>query len=196
MSKHEVKTLETGLLVRELRDVEWDTLGRCLGLSKGEIKEIEGNYQNTGRRRIEMFDKWLSKEENPSWEKMIAALEDMSENKLASQLKKKYVYQQQPREESQIDEPKATDDQQATERVVLKVDKQDQVARELDNLEKKYLWLVIDAQLALEAANLSSVALGKFSHESEKEQEINTDLLTHTNCDIQSEPTNRTCSNS
>ena len=47
MSKHEVKTLETGLLVRELRDVEWDTLGRCLGLSKGEIKEIEGNYQNT-----------------------------------------------------------------------------------------------------------------------------------------------------
>ena len=163
MSKHEVKTLETGLLVRELRDVEWDTLGRCLGLSKGEIKEIEGNYQNTGRRRIEMFDKWLSKEENPSWEKMIAALEDMSENKLASQLKKKYVYQQQPREESQIDEPKATDDQQATERVVLKVDKQDQVARELDNLEKKYLWLVIDAQLALEAANLSSVALGKFS---------------------------------
>ena len=100
MSKHEVKTLETGLLVRELRDVKWDTLGRCLGLSKGEIKEIEGDYQNTGRRRIEMFDKWLSKEENPSWEKMIAALEDMSENKLASQLKKKYVYQQQPREES------------------------------------------------------------------------------------------------
>ena len=78
MSKREVKTLDTGLLVRELRDVEWDTLGRCLGLSKGEIKEIEGNYQNTGRRRIEMFDKWLSKEENPSWEKMIAALEDMS----------------------------------------------------------------------------------------------------------------------
>ena len=92
MSKREVKPLETGLLVRELRDVEWDTLGRCLGLSKGEIKEIEANYQNTGRRRIEMFDKWLSKEENPSWENMIAALEDMSENNLASQLRKKYVY--------------------------------------------------------------------------------------------------------
>ena len=45
---------------------------------------------------------WLSKkEENPSWEKMIAALvQDMSENKVASQLKKKYVYQQKPREES------------------------------------------------------------------------------------------------
>ena len=165
MSKREAKPLaiETGLLVRELKDVEWDTLGTYLGLSQGEIKEIERDHQNTARRRIVMFEKWLSKEENPSWEKMIAALEDMSENKLASQLKKKYVFQQQPREESQIDEPKATDDQQATERVVLKVDKQDQVARELDNLEKKYLWLVIDAQLAIEAANLSSVALGKFS---------------------------------
>ena len=163
MSKREVKPLETGLLVRELRDVEWDTLGRCLGLSKGEIKEIEANYQNTGRRRIEMFDKWLSKEENPSWENMIAALEDMSENNLASQLRKKYVYQQQPRDESQIDQPKATDDQQATERVVLMVDKQDQVARELERLEKKYLRLVIDAQSALEAASLSVIELGNFS---------------------------------
>ena len=105
MSKREVKPLETGLLVRELRDVEWDTLGRCLRLSKGEIKEIEGNYQNTGRRRIEMFDKWLSKEENPSWEKMIAALEDMSENNIASQLRKKYVYQQQPKKRVRLNCP-------------------------------------------------------------------------------------------
>ena len=163
MSKHEVKTLETGLLVRELRDVEWDTLGRCLGLSKGEIKEVEGNYQNTGRRRIEMFDKWLSKEENPSWEKMIAALEDMSENNIASQLRKKYVYQQQPRDESQTDSPKVTDDQQEMEKVVLEVDKQDQVARELESLEKKYLRLVIDARSTMEAANLSVIELESFS---------------------------------
>ena len=63
MSKSEAKTLETGLLMRELKDVEWDTLGTYLGLSQGEIKEIEGNYQNIGRRRIEMFNKWLKKEE-------------------------------------------------------------------------------------------------------------------------------------
>ena len=111
MSKSEAKTLETGLLVRELKDVEWDTLGTYLRLSQGEIKEIEGNYQNIGRRRIEMFNKWLKKEENPSWEKMIAALEDMSEINIASQLRKKYVYQQQPRDESQTDSPKVIDDQ-------------------------------------------------------------------------------------
>ena len=165
MSEREVKTLETGLLVRELKDVEWDTLGTYLGLSQGEIKEIEGNYQNIGRRRIEMFQKWLSKEENPSWEKVIAALEDMSENYIASQLRKKYVYQQQPRDERQTDSPKAaaTDDQQATEKVVLEVDKQDMVARELESLEKKYLRLVIDAQTTMEAANLSVIELGNFS---------------------------------
>ena len=164
MSKHEVKTLETGLLVRELRDVKWDTLGTYLGLSQGEIKEIEGNYQNIGRRRIEMFQKWLSKEENPSWEKVIAALEDMSENNIASQLRKKYVYQQQPRDERQTDSPKAaTDDQQVTEKVVLEVDKQDQVARELESLENKYLRLVIDARSTMEAANLSVIELESFS---------------------------------
>ena len=56
MSKRQVKTLETGLLVRELKDVEWDALGTYLGFSQSVIKEIEGNYQNIGRRRIE---KWL-----------------------------------------------------------------------------------------------------------------------------------------
>ena len=80
-----------------------------------------------------MFEKWLSKEENPSWEKMIAALDDMSENNLGSQLRKKYVYQQQARDESQTDSPMA-DDQQVMEKAVLKIDKQDQVARELESL--------------------------------------------------------------
>ena len=53
------------------------------------------------------------------------------------------------------------------EKVVLEVDKQDQVAKELESLEKKYLRLVIDAQLALEAANQSLVALGKLEWESD-----------------------------
>ena len=52
MSKLEAKPLETGLLVRELKDVEWDILGTYLGLSQGEIKEIERDHQNTARRRI------------------------------------------------------------------------------------------------------------------------------------------------
>ena len=81
------KPLDTGLLVRELKDVEWDTLGTYLGLSQGEIREIERDHQNTGRRRIVMFDKWSRQEKNPSWEKIIATLKDMGENNLASKLR-------------------------------------------------------------------------------------------------------------
>ena len=45
-----------------------------------------------------MFDKWSRQEENPSWEKMIAALKDMGENNLACKLREKYLYQQQPQD--------------------------------------------------------------------------------------------------
>ena len=49
--------------------------------------EIQLDHQNiTGRMRIAMLDKWFSKEENPSWEKIIAALEEMHETSLASRL--------------------------------------------------------------------------------------------------------------
>ena len=68
--------------------MEWDTLGTHLGLSQSEIKDIERDHQNTGRRRIMMFDLWLRKEENPSWVNIIAALVEMSETRLASQLRK------------------------------------------------------------------------------------------------------------
>ena len=112
MSKREATPLQTGLLVRELKDVEWDTLGTYLGLSQGEIKEIERDHQNTARRRIVMFEKWLSKEENPSWEKMIAALDDMSENNLGSQVEKEVrVPAATPRRESDCALASMADDQ-------------------------------------------------------------------------------------
>ena len=159
------KTLDTGLLVRELKDVEWDTLGTYLGLSQGEIREIERDHQNTGRRRIVMFDKWSRQEENPSWEKMIAALEGMGENILASKLREKYVYQQQHQDaKSQTDSMPTIEDLEASsESVVLKVDRQEQIARELERLERKYLRLVINAQKTMEAANLSVIDLESFS---------------------------------
>ena len=165
------KRLDTGLLVRELKDVEWDTLGTYLGLSQGEIREIEHDHQNTGRRRIVMFDKWSRQEENPSWEKMIAALKDMGENNLASKLREKYLYQQQPQDAEsqtpadQTDSTPTIEDLEASlsESVVLKVDRQERVARELERLERKYLRLVINVQKTMEAANLSVIELESFS---------------------------------
>ena len=116
--------IKVDLLLQELKNVEWDTLGTHLGLSQSEIKDIERDHQNTGRRRIMMFDLWLRKEENPSWVNIIAALVEMSETRLASQLRKKY----------QLTSRVTSEDlelavQQAR---VLMVDRKAQVARELD----------------------------------------------------------------
>ena len=161
MSKlNAAKNLDTGLLVRELKDVEWDKLGTYQGLSQGEIREIERDHQITGRRRIVMFEKWLSKEENPSWE-MIAALKDMDENSLASKLRKKYLYQQEPQDaksQTPADQAPTTG-----ESVVFKVDRQDEVARELERLETKHFRLVLNAQKTMVEANLSVIELETFS---------------------------------
>ena len=86
-----VQPPESDLLAEELGDVEWDMLGTNLGFSQSQIREIEGDYPNISRRRIVMFDKWLRKEVNPSWTKIIAALEKMSEQNLADRLTKKYL---------------------------------------------------------------------------------------------------------
>ena len=108
-----------------------------------------------------MFDKWSRQEENPSWEKLIAALKDMGENNLASKLREKYLYQQQPQDVESSSKRTEEDCHQTA--MVIKVDKHDQVTRELERVEKKYLRLVIDTQKTMEAANLSVIELGNFS---------------------------------
>ena len=67
-----------------------------------------------------MFDMWLRKEENPSWMKIIAALEKMSETNLANRLTQKY--QQQSNEENRLAHgrrasgtPPASDDRESAE---------------------------------------------------------------------------------
>ena len=66
-------------------------LGTYLGFSQSEIREIEEDYHSTYRRRMEMLDKWLRKEVNPSWMKIVTALKKMSELNLADRLTKKYL---------------------------------------------------------------------------------------------------------
>ena len=127
--------IKVDLLLQELKNVEWDILGTYLGLSQSEIREIESNHQNTGRRRIVMFDLWLRKEEtHPSWAKIIAALEKMSETSLASRLRNKY--QQQTNGENLPPETTRTSqDQLATPERVLIIDRiYHPIARGLDIL--------------------------------------------------------------
>ena len=158
--------LKVDLLLQELKNVDWDVLGTYLGLSQSAIGEIERDHQSTGRRRIVMLDMWLRKEENPSWVKIISALEKIPETRLVSQLRKKY--QQQPNDgnppvTTRLKEEPTDQGQQAATEKVLKVDRKDQVAKELESIKQGYVRLVMSAESALETANPSPRQLNRFS---------------------------------
>ena len=160
-----VSTLATDLLVKELKEVaEWQTLGLYLGLSMTEIKEIEQDYSDAARRRMAMLDKWTRKENSPTWLKVIEALEHMSEVRLANQLRNKYCCT-----EAQIECETAASqtslepsDSQVTEKV-LKVDKQDTVAKKIEEFGEKYLKLVGKSESALKSANPQPREIKRFS---------------------------------
>ena len=157
--------LKIDVLVRELKDVQaqWDILGIHLGFNQNELRVIELDSKDIEHRRIEMLNKWLKKEVDPSWEKIIAALENMSESNLASKLRKKYLQHHQD-EKLPVTRHASEEmiDQHATEQV-LKVDRQDIIARELEGLKERYLKLVMSTESALETANPSPRQLKRFS---------------------------------
>ena len=161
MSSHEIDMLKIDVLIRELDDVQaqWDILGIHLGFSHNELRVIELDSKDTKHRTTDMLNKWLKKEENPSWERIIAALETMSELNLASQLRKKYI-QQYYKEQLHMSEGMTEDP--ATERVLL-VDRKDIIARDLECLKEKYVKLVMRTESALEAVNPSPRQLKRFS---------------------------------
>ena len=66
----------------------------CVGMA--EIKEIEQDHPNTPCRRMEMMEKWMRNEGNPSWEMVVETLENIhvSELRLADQLTAKFCTQQ------------------------------------------------------------------------------------------------------
>ena len=164
MSDH-VSKLTSNLLELELVKVtKWDQLGLYLGLKMADIEEIELNHQDLFRRRMAMFEKWIRKEGNASWMMVVEALEKMSELALASQLRKKYCTQQCTDDEKpqmgRCEEPQA--DLQTTERV-LKMDRKETVATELERLEEEYFHLVFNTESAVAEANPPVIKLKRFS---------------------------------
>ena len=163
--KVDVLPVVLGEFLRELKDVDWFILGTHLGLSQSELREIEhNNHNNTGRMRIAMFDIWLRKENNPPWEKIIPALEEMDETSLASRLNSKYLHKKD--EIAPFPQEIHVEDQQAMPETELKIDRYDQVGRELESLKKNYLRLRISAEKALlEEVKPSLLELSRFSQE-------------------------------
>ena len=140
-----VSTPTLDLLLEEVREVDWFTLGIFLGLSASDIKEIEEGYSQPGRRRLEMLNKWMTREPNPTWEMIITALEKIPAPALVARLKGKYILCQRER-------PHATPLRTEESDKVIKLDrKTDTVARRFHEIDMEFGQLLLKTQSSLES---------------------------------------------
>ena len=154
------------LLVRELGQVvNWDELGTYLGLEDSEIREIERDHQSTARRRIVMLAKWIEKDVDASWEKVIEALKSISQTVLALKLEDKYCTSEAtPALPSAAAGPPNLKVVTAPDEIELLVDRQESIAQKIEDLEQNYLQLVLKVETAMRAeASQSSLKLKRFS---------------------------------
>ena len=160
MSDHVQAAVTHDLLVRELSQVpQWDVLGTYLGLDESEIEVIERDHHDTARRRLVMLSKWMEKDVDASWEKVIDSLKSMSQIKLANQLKEKYCSSDSdPLAISAVCPAKPAESSPEKE---LMVDRQEFL--DMETLGDDYLQLVMEAESAVEESNPPLKKLKRFS---------------------------------
>ena len=73
---------------------DWQNLGTKLGLPDHLIEEIrmDVNVYGIVRQRQRMITRWLDYDLNASWSKLADALEEMGSNKVAKDIRDKYVH--------------------------------------------------------------------------------------------------------
>ena len=157
-------SLSIDLLLGELSGVtEWYTLGVFLKLSENEIKEIEQDHDGTARRRMAVLSKWLKKEVDPSWQVIIAALEKMSETSLANQLRKKYAQDEKLAKTCSLDSTTCTAELSESKQVIIKINRKELIGRKLEDVEKRYLRLIVETESAMKQVNPPAEQLNRFS---------------------------------
>ena len=74
----------------ELGEVtEWHQLGLELGVPHAKLKEIENDYPQNQRRKVEVLDWWCRNTAEVSWIKLAKAVEEMGYILLAERLRRK-----------------------------------------------------------------------------------------------------------
>ena len=141
------------VLVEELTGVDYHQLGTYLGLSYEDLRTIERDYPlDDTRRRSGVLDLWMKRKTNPTWEKVIRALERMKEFTLAAELKQKYP--PRPAHKEVMDESEGT---------VMKLSRNEKIAKELEELEREHFDLVAEAEQVLTSINPPSLRIKRFS---------------------------------
>ena len=155
MSDH-VRAVTHDLLVRELSQVpQWDVLGTYLGLDESEIEVIERDHHDTARRRLVMLAKWIEKDVDASWEKVIDSLKSMSQIRLANQLKEKYSTSES--------NPPAAGPKPAESSLERELTVNRKNFLEMETLGDNYFQLVMEAESAVEESDPPLKKLKRFS---------------------------------
>ena len=83
---------KVGNLSSELKTVtDWHQLGINLGLETHELLQIERDHQGNERRKLEMLNLWLQRNQKASWGDVVSALKEMEENRVAENIRQKYL---------------------------------------------------------------------------------------------------------
>ena len=67
--------------------IEWHQLGLELGVPHAKLKEIENDYPQNQRRKVEVLDWWCRNTAEVSWVKLAKAVEEMGYTVLAERLR-------------------------------------------------------------------------------------------------------------
>ena len=67
-------------------DEEWYSLGIELEIDDKKLDNLEEKYSDPHRRMIKMFGSWLDEGENPTYRKLIKALEHIKKRDIAESL--------------------------------------------------------------------------------------------------------------
>ena len=78
------------LAIIPIQDTQWYNLGIRLGVRHDVLDSIEANYSNPNRRKRQMFKQWLEITPNPSWNTLLAALDEIGATEISECVRKEY----------------------------------------------------------------------------------------------------------
>ena len=134
------------------RFTEWYMLGVYLDVPREDLSHIEKQYlsQGSARCKAELFDVWMKRTPNASWELIAAALEKSGETVLAEKIRKLCM---QP--------PSITAHASIAPHIVKVVIEENRIEL-FTTLEMKFTELVIDLEDSLEEKHISLTKLKRF----------------------------------
>ena len=132
---------------------DWYMLGLYMGVPKKDLTQIEkqSSSQGSARCRAELFDVWMKRTPNASWELIAAALGKLGETVLAEKIRSRCVA-------PQVSSPQQLVASASTVKIVL--DKR--LVIRLSTLEREFASLVTNLKMSLKKIDLSLKELESF----------------------------------